>query len=85
MSLEKFKNCNVIITGHTGFKGSWLTAWLKILGANVLGISLDPPTNPSHYFAANLYHDIEDIRVDIRDKNKMDRIIWNFQPTSYFI
>ena len=40
---------NVIITGHTGFKGSWLSVWLKMLGANVIGIALDPYTNPSNF------------------------------------
>ena len=48
-NLKLFKNSKVIVTGHTGFKGSWLTAWLKKLGANVMGISLNPPTNPSHF------------------------------------
>jgi len=41
-NLKIFKNSRVIVTGHTGFKGSWLTAWLKLLGANVMGISLNP-------------------------------------------
>ena len=48
-NLKVFKNSRVIITGHTGFKGSWLTAWLKLLGANIMGISLDLPTKPSHF------------------------------------
>ena len=48
--IEKFyKNKKVFLTGHTGFKGSWLTAWLKLIGANIMGISLNVPTNPSHY------------------------------------
>src|ERR1043166_3558132 len=42
-----YKGKKVLITGHTGFKGSWLTLWLKELGANVFGYALDPPTNPS--------------------------------------
>ena len=84
MLSKRFQKCKIIITGHTGFKGSWLTAWLKKLGANVLGISLDPPTNPSHYSAAQLHHGIEDVRIDIRDKNKMNRIIWDFQPKFVF-
>ena len=50
----KFKNKKVIITGHTGFKGSWLTLWLKLLGAKIIGISLDAPTKPSHYDKLNL-------------------------------
>ena len=48
-NLDVFKNKTVIITGNTGFKGSWLSLWLKILGARVIGISIDIPTNPSHF------------------------------------
>ena len=44
-----FKNRNVVITGHTGFKGSWLSQWLHMLGAKIYAFSLDIPTNPSHY------------------------------------
>ena len=51
-NLKVFKNSRVIITGHTGFKGSWLTAWLKELGADIMGISLDPNTSPSHFIAS---------------------------------
>ena len=45
-NLKIFNNSRVIVTGHTGFKGSWLTAWLKQLGANVMGISLEPTHTP---------------------------------------
>ena len=41
-----FKDKIVLITGHTGFQGSWLSLWLKMLGANVVGFSLEPPSNP---------------------------------------
>ena len=44
-----FKNKKIIVTGHTGFKGSWLTQWLLLLGAKVVGIGLKPHTIPSHY------------------------------------
>ncbi|MRS05155.1 CDP-glucose 4,6-dehydratase, partial [bacterium] len=44
-----YKNKRVLITGHTGFKGSWLSLWLSEIGAEVIGFSLDPPTNPSHF------------------------------------
>ena len=44
-----FKNKKIIVTGHTGFKGSWLTAWLVLLGAKVTGISNNIPTKPSHF------------------------------------
>ena len=44
-----FNNKKVLITGHTGFKGSWLSRWLALLGADIYGVSLDVPTTPSHY------------------------------------
>ena len=44
-----FKNKKVLITGHTGFKGSWLTSWLLLLGAKVTGLSINVPSNPSHF------------------------------------
>jgi len=46
-NLKIFRNSRVIVTGHTGFKGSWLTAWLKELGANIMGISLELNTYTS--------------------------------------
>ena len=49
-----FKNKKIIVTGHTGFKGSWLTLWLYSLGAEVLGLSKDVPTQPSNYKTLNL-------------------------------
>ena len=59
-SFDFFKNKKVLITGHTGFKGSWLALWLDILGAEVFGISVDIPTNPSNYSATNLIKRIND-------------------------
>ena len=53
-NLKSFKNKKILITGHTGFKGSWLSLWLKNLGAEVMGVSLDIPTQPSHFKLANL-------------------------------
>ena len=69
-NLSVFKNSRVIVTGHTGFKGSWLTAWLRKLGANVIGISLDLPSQPSHFKVSKINLGIKDIRLDIRDKKK---------------
>jgi CDP-glucose 4,6-dehydratase len=55
----------VLITGHTGFKGSWLALWLQELGAVVAGVALDPPTDPSHWTLLGL--SVGDHRTDIRD------------------
>ena len=53
-NLKIFKNKKILITGHTGFKGSWLSLWLKSLGADVMGVSIDIPTKPSHFQLINL-------------------------------
>ena len=82
--LKIFRNSRVIITGHTGFKGSWLTAWLKQLGAKVMGISLDPPTYPSHFGASKINLGIKDVRLDIRDKVKLEQKITAFKPNFVF-
>ena len=44
-----YKDKTCLVTGHTGFKGSWLAYWLKKMGAKVIGYSLNPPTNPNHF------------------------------------
>ena len=68
MSLESnYKNKTVLITGHTGFKGSWLSLWLKDMGAIVVGISIDIPTEPANFSAVKLSDQIDDRRLDIRD------------------
>ena len=83
-NLKIFKNSRVIVTGHTGFKGSWLTAWLKLIGANIMGISLNVPTNPSHYKVSKIKKGIKDIRLDIRNKKKLEKKIVSFRPNFIF-
>ena len=83
-NLKVFKNSKVIITGHTGFKGSWLTAWLKLLGANIMGISVDIPTNPSNFKVSKLGKNIKNVRLDIRDKAKLEKKIVEFKPDFVF-
>ena len=61
----------VLVTGHTGFKGSWLTLWLRSLGAEVTGYALPPATNPNHYEIANVGDGIHSVFADIRDAQKM--------------
>lgn len=71
MNKSFFTGKNVLVTGHTGFKGSWLCRELYLLGANVYGYSLKPPTNPNLYTLAHL-DDIVDSRLgDIRDFDKL--------------
>jgi CDP-glucose 4,6-dehydratase len=62
---------SVFITGHTGFKGSWLSLWLHALGANVTGYALEPPTQPSLFEQANVAGCVRSIFADIRDFNRL--------------
>ena len=68
----------ILITGHTGFKGSWLAVWLNYLGANVVGVSLEPPSNPSHFEVSNIGESIEDHRLDIRNAKALKKLISDF-------
>ncbi|MBI5330951.1 MAG: CDP-glucose 4,6-dehydratase [Betaproteobacteria bacterium] len=81
---DTFHNKSVLVTGHTGFKGSWLIAWLKTLGARVTGIALDPPTTPSHFAAAHLSDGMTDLRIDIRDPHSLRAAIVAAQPDFVF-
>jgi CDP-glucose 4,6-dehydratase len=82
--LKIFKGKKIIITGHTGFKGSWLTVWLKSLGSNILGISLKPQTKPSNYYDCKISKDVKTIFLDIQSKKKLKKIVLNFKPDFIF-
>ncbi len=79
-----FKNKKVLITGHTGFKGSWLTFWLLKFGAKITGISKDIPTSPSHYKSLNLQKSIKEYFLKIEDKNKIEKVILKEKPDFVF-
>jgi len=70
----------VLVTGHTGFKGSWLVAWLQGLGAEVTGLALAPQTTPNLFEAAALAQGISDCRVDIRDAQALVRVFAEHRP-----
>jgi len=74
-----WNNKRVLITGHTGFKGSWLTYWLKVKGAQVCGLSLDPITSPSLWDELEINLGEFDIREDIRGNQWVKKVI-DFQP-----
>ena len=78
-----FSNKKVIITGHTGFKGSWLSLWMNMLGADLYGISLSVPTKPSHFEFLDLNFK-QDIRIDISKSKQIDKIINDIQPDFIF-
>jgi len=78
--LSVYKNKKVLITGHTGFKGSWLTVWLSELGADITGFSLDPKTERDNYLLCNLSNRITDIRGDIRNKSEVFEIFEKVKP-----
>ena len=74
----------VLVTGHTGFKGSWLTIWLKELGCQVTGLSLKPSTDPALFELANISGLCESHFVDIRDVSKLNAVVKQTQPEVVF-
>jgi len=74
----------VLITGHTGFKGSWLSIWLTHMGANVVGVSMDVPSEPSNFNASSVEEMIKDYRIDIRDASAVRELIEEIQPDFVF-
>jgi len=79
-----FKDANVLVTGHTGFKGSWLCCWLHVLGARVAGVSKDVPTVPSHFEAIGLDEMLDDQRLDIRDAAALESLVKKVRPRFLF-
>ncbi len=79
-----FAGKRVLVTGHTGFKGSWLSAWLIDLGADVCGLSDRVPTDPSHFEALQLSRRLRDERGDIRDMAAVTALVADFRPDFIF-
>ena len=84
MILNSFKNKVVIVTGHTGFKGSWLTQWLLLLGAKVVGISNNIPSKPSHFESLNLKNKIIHQKLDVRNLKLLEKIFKKHKPDFVF-
>lgn len=76
----------VLVTGHTGFKGSWLTIWLRELGSEVWGVALDPDTPKDNFVLSGLHEKMgsRDIRCDIRDGARLREIFAQVQPEIVF-
>lgn len=79
-----FDGKKVLLTGNTGFKGSWLTAWLCRLGAKVTGFSKDIPTSPAHFTAAAMEHRITQFWGDVRDAEILNKVIADLEPDFVF-
>ena len=77
-----YANRKVLVTGHTGFKGSWLSYWLVKMGADVCGYSLIPPTTPNHFDLLKLKMRSE--VGDIRDKTMLNKVVLDFNPEIVF-
>ena len=79
-----FKNKTVFVTGHTGFIGSWLVQWLSDLGANVIGFSLEPPTNPSLFESIKLEKKLVHIIGNVNDQTKLEKSMQEHSPQFVF-
>ena len=80
-----YKGKKVLVTGHTGFKGSWLSIWLHELGAEVVGVGLEPYSEKDNFVLSGIGKKIKaDIRADIRDGEKMKEIFKQYQPEIVF-
>lgn len=80
-----YQGKRVLVTGHTGFKGSWLSIWLHEMGAEVIGVSLDPQTERDNYVLSNIGGKIKaDLRVDIRDAEKVKAVFAEHKPDIVF-
>ncbi len=80
-----YKGKTILVTGHTGFKGSWLAIWLTMLGANVVGYALEPYSQKGNYKASHLEkHLFADIKGDVRDSERLEDTIKKYKPEIVF-
>ena len=80
---DLYRGRRVLVTGHTGFKGSWLVLWLRALGAEVAGLALDPEGGAAHWVALQL-GDVPDYRVDLRDATAVNGVLQQHKPEIVF-
>lgn len=81
---DYYVNKRVLVTGHTGFKGAWLSAWLLSLGAKVCGFSKDIPTKPSLFELARLANKLDHHIGDVRDLLSLKKVMYSFKPDIVF-
>jgi CDP-glucose 4,6-dehydratase len=84
MDLSFWKGRRVLVTGHTGFKGAWLSFWLQELGAEVTGYALDPPTEPSFYELAHVGDGMHSVIADVRDAAALAAAMTDAEPEAVF-
>jgi CDP-glucose 4,6-dehydratase len=82
--VTRWQGKRVLITGHTGFKGSWLSLWLARLGATIRGYALDPITSPNMFSVASVTSVLDDVRGDILDYSRLENAIAEFAPEVVF-
>jgi CDP-glucose 4,6-dehydratase len=82
--LNKYQGKKVLVTGHTGFKGSWLSIWLHKLGAEVVGVALDPKSELDNFSLADAASIVKDVRLDIRDKEAILKLFKDEKPEVVF-
>jgi CDP-glucose 4,6-dehydratase len=75
-----FRKKTVLVTGHTGFKGAWLSEWLLRLGANVVGYALRPDQTPSLYTLLDLAGRMQSVLADVRDQGALERVLADARP-----
>ena len=80
MDLSFYKGKTVLITGHTGFKGSWMCKVLAMQGAKVIGYAVEPPTKPSLYELADIEKEIVSVSGDIRNLDKLSETLQKYRP-----
>lgn len=81
---ERYRGKSVFVTGHTGFKGSWLTEWLLLLGARVTGYGLPPPTDPALFTQLGLRNRITHFEADIRQGDRLREVMLEAHPDFVF-
>jgi len=80
MNISFWKDKKVFVTGHTGFKGSWISLWLQSMGATLTGFALAPPSNPSLFEVAHVAEGMVSLEGDIRDLNHLQAAMTEHQP-----